>query len=127
MTAEVITGRKFGNRTGYVPAETVEEDDSRAKHDADFIRSNPAQLNYCLQGLRMMHEQIPVTIAEIRQKPPHERIAGWITVPLYELYIELCLSCLVLHRNAPYYAKVAIEMEERIEAAQRYIVEHAAH
>ncbi len=123
MTAEVVMGRKFGNRTGYSPGNS-DDTDEHVKFDAQYLSRNPDELGSCLRTLESAHDDLSEVIADIRKKPPEERRMYSATLDLHDLYIELCRAR-SLRVQATYCAQLVIEIEERIEAAQRYIVERA--
>ena len=127
MSGIVILGRRFGRRTGYTP-ENPEKvgrfKERRAKIDASFITGNPTEVNAALELInKLVTVKIPVEIKVIREKFGKE---GPDESPLdiRDLCVELRKSNDALWRSAPfYYAKLAVEIECRIERAQRFEVE----
>jgi hypothetical protein len=124
--AEVVTARQFGNRIGYRPTADDEYDESLACRDAQYLETNAEELNIVLRDVAKAKEELSVQIAVVRGLPRSERTRSNIPPPLHDLCVELFKGRTKFQEFATPYAKLVVEIEERIENAQRYIVEHAA-
>ena len=124
MTAEIVLGRKFGDRTGYVPLEKERTfNAARARLDAHYLENNADELNIVLRYVAQASEELSVQVAVIRELPPAERRRSNATHPLHDLCTELFKARSQFQEFATSYAKLVVEIEERIEDAQRYIIE----
>lgn len=124
--AEVVTARQFGNRIGYRPTADDEYDEDLAQRDAHYLETNAEELNIILRDVAKAKEELSVQIAMVRGLPRSERTRGTIPPRLHDLCVELFRGRTKFQEFATPYAKLVVEIEDRIENAQRYIVEHAA-
>jgi hypothetical protein len=120
---QVVYGRKFGQRRGYV--ETDEPyDTKRAQQDLYYIEANPKQVNEILQFTALVKAELECEVAAILENPMRRRHLSPSTVYLYDLFHELRISPRAKWNVYPaFYARLAMEIEYRIECAQRFKVE----
>ncbi len=119
----VITGRTFGLRRGYEsPREDVPYDAHRAALDAQYLQVVAPVLDIALKNVRAASEELSVTIAAIRER--EKTCSSNVIHDLHDVFAELLRGSGAWQSNVRHYAKLVIEIEDRMRNAQQYIVEH---
>ncbi len=120
---KLLSGGQFGNRTPYQPSSNAGLYNKRqAQRDAEFL-SNVEELNSALRDVVQVKSELSVQVAVVRGLSPSQRRGSFFPRSLYILCAELHQGLSTMHEGATRYARLAVEIDERINDAQRYIVE----
>lgn len=122
---ELITQYKFGGRSSQLPPdEPSDYGERRGRLDAQYMTTFPEECNKGLDHVSQAIQALEVTVRSVRQLPPDRRRRSPMEVDLQDLFAELSTAMGTLQTNATYYAKLIIEIEERVFNARRYLGEH---
>ncbi len=126
--ALVTHSRRFGSRAPYQPAQEHNDfDERRGELDWHYIQISTEVFEIMLRQLQSAINEIPREVTAVRKLPIWERRRSPVVLDLSDLFTEVFKSAGSLQSRGPDFAKIIVEIEDRIANAQRYAAEHEVH